>query len=219
MTDLLYDAVARIARHEATARTWASIGVVTEVHDSVLLGDDYAVSVRLRDTGIVAPRLPVVVGALGFAATPTVGDVVLVVFADGDRHGGLVVGRLYHRDLAPPPHGAGQLVLQLPPGSDAPDIDAKLDPGTPELTLTVGETTVAITGKTVEITIGDATLTIDGQSPAKAELAVGDSTLQLDANGNVSVRAANTLELKADGRIVIESAGTVSISGALVEVN
>lgn len=219
MSDVLYDAVARIARHEAESRSWASIGVITEVHRSVLVGDDHAVSVRLRDSGVVAPRLPVAVGALGFAATPAVGDVVVVVFADGDPHAGVVVGRLYHRDLAPPPHDDGQLVLQLPPGSAAPDIDLRADPATPELTLKVGDATVEIAGRSATVTIGDAELVVDGGSPAEIAVSAGDAKIVLGANGDISIEAANNLTLKAGNEVAIEGSAKVSVSGALVEIN
>ena len=219
MTDVLFDAVARIARHEAETRSWAAIGVVTEVHPQVLAQNDHAVSVRLRDSGVTIPRLPIAVGALGFAATPAVDDVVICVFANGDPHAGVVVGRLYHRGLAPPEHADGQIVLQLPPGSSSPAIAAVADPATPELTLKVGETTVAITGKTATLTIGDSELLVDGNSPGAVKIKAGDASVELGANGDIRLEAANNLELKAGNQIVIEGSAKVTVSGGIVEVN
>lgn len=218
MTEQLFDAVSRIARHEADRRSWAAIGRVTEVHTSVLAGDDHAVSVELRDSGSVVPRVPVAVGVLGFVATPAVGDVVVVVFADGDLHAGVVVGRLYHRDLAPPGHADGQLVLQLPPGSSSPAIDMRADPSTPELTLKVGETTVEITGRTATISIGDAEVVIDGNAPSEVSVSAGEASIVLGASGGVTIEAATTLELKA-AEVSIEGSGRVAISGGIVEIN
>lgn len=218
MTDLLYDAVARIARHESDARSWAAIGTVTEVHSAVMLGADLAVSVRLRDSHIVAPRLPVAVGALGFAATPAVGDLVVVVFADGDPHAGVVVGRLYHRQLVPPEHADGQLVLQLPPGSSSADIDILADPATPELTLKIGGATVSITGQQATITIGDSELVVDGNSPGAVSVTAGESSIKLAAGGDIQIEAAKTLQIKAT-EIVLEGSAKVSISGGVVEIN
>lgn len=218
MSDQLYDAVARIARHETSARSWAAIGVVTEVHTGVLLGDDHAVTVELRDDRTVVPRLPIAVGALGFAATPTVDDLVVIVFAGGDRHAGVVVGRLYHRDLPPPPHDDGQLVLQLPPGSPSPDIDVVADPNAPELVLKVGQSTVAVRGRTATITIGDAELVVDGDVPATVSVTAGDSSLVLDARGDIALESTKSIELKAP-EIVLKADGKVSISGGIVEMN
>lgn len=216
MTADLYDAVTRIARYEAASRSWASIGIVTEVHTTAAFATDHSVTVELRDSQIVVPRVPIAVGALGFAATPTVGDAVMVVFADGDPHGGIVVGRLYNRDLAPPDHGDGQVVLQLPPGGS--EIDVLADPATPELRVVVGGSTVEITGRTATITIGDAELKVDGNSPGSITVAAGDSMMTLGADGSISLEAAAKLELKA-AEIAIEGSARVAISGGLVEVN
>ncbi len=219
MTELLYDAIARIARHEEAARTWAALAVVTEVHTSVLAGDDHAVTVTLRDSGVVVPRIPIAVGALGVVATPAVDDLVLVVFADGDPHAGVVVGRLHHRALAPPAHSAGQLVLALPPGDSSPAITGLADPATPEVTLTVGDTVVEITGKKATVTIGDATLTVDGNSPAGITLGSGQATVTLSGNGDLTLEASRNLTLKAGANLVVEGQGKVTISGGVVEVN
>lgn len=218
MTDMLYDAVARIARHEADRRSWVSIGRISDVHRSVVVANDHAVTVELRDSGVVVPRLPIAVGALGFAATPAVGDVVVVAFAEGDPHAGVVVGRLYHRDLEPPEHSEGQIVLQLPPGSSTPDIDVLADPATPEVTVKVGQTTVAITDKTATVTIGDAELVVDGNSPSTVSLVAGQSTIKLGGNGDITLEATTKIELKA-AEVAIEGSAKVSVSGGIVEVN
>jgi phage baseplate assembly protein gpV len=218
VTDLLYDAVARIARHEADARSWVSIGTVTEAHTSVAGGPDHAVSVELRDTGVVVPRLPVAVGALGFVAIPAVGDLVVVAFADGDPHAGIVVGCLYHRDLRPPEHGAGTLVLALPPGSDDPAIDLQVDPAAPVVTLTVGDTVIKIGTDRASLTIGDCELVVDGASPGSVTVKASDSVLTLGGNGEVSIEASAKLTLSAP-EIVIDGSSKVKVSGAVVEMN
>ena len=218
MSEAVYDAVARIARHEAQASTHVALAEVTDVHTTGLGGADHAVTVRLRDSHVVVPRVPVVVGALGFVATPATGDLVLVVFADGDRHGGVVVGRLYHRDLAPPPHSDGQLVLQLPPGDTSPAIDVLADPTTPHVVLTVGDATVEVTGKTATITIGEARIAVDGNGPESVTVTAGEASLALTAGGDITLEAARDFTLKAN-RVVVEAQATVSISGATVDVN
>lgn len=218
MSDLLFDAVARIARHEAAHRSWAAAGVVTEVHTTVAGRNDHAVSVKLRDSGVLVPRVPVAVGALGLAVTPAVGDLVAVVFMDGDPHAGVVIGRLHHRDLEPPKHGDGQIVLALPPGGSSPDISALLDPATPELKVVVGDATVHVTGKVVTISIGDAKLEVDGNSPVKVTVAAGDAKATFDGNGNLTLEASQKLELKAS-EVHIDGSAKVTLSGGTVELN
>lgn len=213
----LFDSITRIARHEAAARATAAIGVVTSVHGSSGGPADHAVSLQLRDSGLVLPQVPVAVGALGFVATPAVGDLVIVVFTDGDLHGSVVVGRLYHTDLDPPAHDAGQHVLQLPPG-DEPAIDLTLDPGVPSFTLTVGEVTAEIGERTLTVTNGDITLSLDADGSAKASLAVGEAELSLAANGDVAIKAAGALTLEGN-TVEIKGQSSVAIKGATVDVN
>ena len=102
---------------------------------------DHAVTVELRDSGLVLPHVPVAVGALGFAAMPAVDDLVLVVFLDGDPNAPVVVGRLYTDDLAPPPEGKdGELTLGLPAGAAEPDLNLVVDGAEPSITLELGAT-------------------------------------------------------------------------------
>ena len=77
---LLFDGISRIARHEAAARPVASVGVVTSIFGNDGTSPDHAVSVKLRESGLVLPRVPVSVGAFGVAAIPSVGELVLVTF-------------------------------------------------------------------------------------------------------------------------------------------
>lgn len=219
MSELLYEAITRIAHHEESARGWVALGVVQEAHTSVLASDDHSVTLRLSASGVVVPRVPIAVGALGFVATPAVGDLVIVVFADGDPHAGVVVGRLHHRDLAPPAHAAGQLVLALPPGTSSPAIEARADPASPEVIIKVGETTVEVSGRTATITIGDAKLEVDGNSPAGVTLSTGQATVALSGNGDISLESSNNLTLKAASKVLIEGQGQVTISGGIVQVN
>lgn len=216
MTDLLYDAVARIARHEADARSWVTIGSVTDVHTTAAGTPDHSVSVKLRDSGVVVPHLPVAVGALGFVATPAVDDLVVVAFADGDPHAGVVVGRLYHRDLAPPENADGKVVLQLPPGDTK--VDLQIEAATPQITLTVGDVQVEIAQDSAKVTIGDCELVVDGASPGTLTAKAKDSTLTLGGNGEVTLEASSKLTLKAP-EIVIDGSGKVKVSGGVVEVN
>lgn len=216
MTDLLLDAVARIARHEAQAQSWVTIGAVTDVHTTVAGTPDHSVSVRLRDSGVVVPHVPVAVGALGFVATPAVDDLVVVAFADGDPHAGVVVGRLYHRDLTPPEHADGKLVLQLPPGDSK--VDLQVEAATPQITLTVGDTRIEIAQDSAKVTIGDCELVVDGASPGTVTAKAQDSTLTLGGNGEVSLEASSKLTLTAP-EIVIDGSGKVKVSGGVVEVN
>src|SRR5206468_1941148 len=105
MSAVLFDSISRIARHEAQARAVAGIGKVTDVFTANGPQDgDYSVTVQMRDTGLILPKVPVAVGPMGFASIPDVGDLAVVVFMEGDYNAPVVVGRVYQPDIPPPEH-------------------------------------------------------------------------------------------------------------------
>jgi uncharacterized protein involved in type VI secretion and phage assembly len=217
----LYDSVARIARHEAAARALASVGVVSDIFPSDGSDVDHAVSLTLRDSGVVLPRVPIAVGALGFCAIPAVGDLVVVVFLDGDINAPVVVGRLYHPKLDPPPHADGELVLALPPGSSSPDIQLKVSGANTSILLTIeGNDQMAIEcGKDkAEVRVGDLKLTVDGAGGGRAVVSAGSSTITLKKDGDIAISTSGNLKLEAD-QVEISGNSQVKISGAEVKIN
>ncbi len=217
MSNQLFDAVARIARHEAAARATVALGVVKEVHRSAAGGADHAVTVQLRDWEQVLPRVPVAVGAIGVVASPLVGDLVVVAFAEGDVHAPVVVGRLHDTDVPPPSHEEGQVVLELPPGTGS--VHMVLDPGVPELTVSFGsDTEIKVTASSARVKVGDASLTLDAGGAAELKVDVGGNTLTIGANGDIAVEASSKLTLKA-AQVEIEGSAGVKINGATVELN
>jgi uncharacterized protein involved in type VI secretion and phage assembly len=201
-----------------SSRATASIGVVTHVAGRAGAAAAHPGSVQQRDQGIVLPNVPVAVGALGFVATPAVGDLVLVVFADGDYHAPVVVGRLYHADLAPPEHGAGQLVIALPPGEADPSLSVVADGTAPSVELDIGGTTVSITSSTARIAAGDAEVSIDASGSEEVTVTSGGSTITLSKNGDATLEASANVTIKGVN-VEIEGSGSVTIKGAKVEIN
>jgi phage baseplate assembly protein gpV len=219
MSNRFYDAVSRIARHEAEAREVAAFGVVTEVHHKLLGQGDLAVSLELRDRGIVLPQVPVAVGALGVTAAPAVGDLVIVLFADADLHGAVVVGFLHHPDLPAPDLSAEQIALSLPPGAAVPKAQAVLDYAAPSLVLKIGSNTeVTIEDGAVHIASGGASIDIDAGGSEEVRVDTGGASLLMTAAGEVSIEAAQTLTLKAT-QIELKADATVTINGAIVDIN
>lgn len=226
----LAEAVATLARHEVARLRVCEVGVVRSVY-AAAAGDpdaDHACAVELRDTGLVLPRVPVAVGITGAASPPRVGDLVAVVFAGGDLHAPIIIGRLYHDGLAPPEHAAGESVLRLPPGETDPT--ARLDmvataPSAAGRLLTIGldgdaPVEVRIAPAEVVLTVGDAKLSLrqPGGGSGRATLTVNDCQVDVDGNGDVTVEASGTLTLK--GRTVNISGDTqVTVKGQTVELN
>lgn len=219
MSSALFDSVTRIARHEAGARSIAAIGVVADTFDGAAAPPDHAVTVELRESGLVLPAVPIAVGALGFAATPEPGDLVVVVFADGDIHAPVVVGRLYHADLDPPEHGAGDVVLRLPAGASSPTFEAVLRGGDPKLTVTLGEdVTVEADDTKVHVVTGDAEALLEASGGGRAEITVGDAKVTLTGRGDIEITTTGKITMKgADVEITGDS--SVTISAPQVKVN
>ncbi|EIV92705.1 phage baseplate assembly protein V [Frankia sp. QA3] len=226
----LAEAVTALARHEVARLRVCEIGIVRSVY-SAATGDpgaDHACGVELRDTGLVLPRVPVAVGVTGAASLPRVGDLVAVIFAGGDLHAPIVIGRLYHDGLEPPEHAAQESVVRLPAGES--DSTARLDvvataPSASGRLLTIGldgdvPVQVRIAPAEVVVTVGDARLSLrqPGGGPGRATLKVADCQVDLDGNGDVTVQASGTLTLK--GRTVKIAGDTqVTVKGQTVELN
>jgi hypothetical protein len=214
----LYDSIARIARHEATARPFAAIGTVTEVFPADQGSADHAVSVELRDSRVLLPRVPIAVGVLGFAAIPAVGDLVVVMFLDGDINAPIALGRLYHADLDPPAHAAGEIILSLPAGGE-PQVKLAIVPSTPSVLLTLpGDVAIECVEDRAEIRAGALRVTIDGTGGGRAEIAAGSSTITLKKDGDITLTTSGTF--KIDAAVVdISGSSKISISGSSVEIN
>lgn len=220
----LVQTVRSIARDEVRQRWTTAVGVVRSVHG----GSEHACTVQLRESGLVLPHVPIAVGVLGAVALPDEGDLVMVAFEGGDPHGPVVVGRLYDENTAPPDHGPGQVVLNLPAGETADDsrllltVDVPGD-GTRAVTLTLGGTVtvgVAIDDGGVVVTAGHASLTLQqsSSSDGTAKLEVGGSSVVIEQGGDVTVKATGTLTLQATN-VEISGDATVKVAGQTIALN
>lgn len=218
-TALLFNSIARIARHEAAARPVASVGKVTSVFPNDGPPADHAVSVELRDSGIVLNRVPVAVGAMGFAAIPAVDDLVVVVFLEGDFHSPVVVGRLYHPDQEAPKHKDGQIVLRLPSGASSPDLECEIAGDPPSLKLTLpGDVLLELVEEKITLAVGDVKVTIDGGGGGRMELAAGETKITMKKDGDIQVKTSGKMKFEAS-EIELNGQAKVKITGGMVEVN
>jgi uncharacterized protein involved in type VI secretion and phage assembly len=215
---LLFDSVSRIARHEAKARPVAAAAEVTSLFPNQ--GQpDHAVSVKLRETGLVLPRVPIAVGAMGFAAIPAVGDLVIVAFLDGDHNSPVVVGRLYHPDQNPPKHDAKELVLRLPSGASNPELNLEIasDPVSIKITLP-GDVKVEIKGETISLDAGETGVKIESSGGGRLTAKAGGTSVTLKKDGDVTVSSQGKVKIEGT-EVEIVGQGKVKITGATVEIN
>lgn len=219
--------IRQIARHELEQQWGANLAVVKSVFGTNGT-QEYACTVQLRESGIVLPHVPIATGVIGMASLPRENDLVLVMFAGGDLHAPVIVGRLYSEAVAPPTHGPGELVTVLP--GDETSADKRLElrittpgDGTRALKLTLDgsvkvELIVDDTG--VQVQAGDATLKVTqtGSSDGTVELATSGAKLTIEQGGDVTLEAQGTLTLKAT-KIDIKGDAQVSIGGQIIKLN
>lgn len=218
MSSALYDSIARIARHEVATRVSPAVGVVCDVFANPGAVPDHAVSVQLRDSGLVLPRVPIAVGALGFAATPRVDDMVVVVFLDGDLHAPVVVGRLYDADVTPPEHADGEVVMRLPPG-DSPSWSIVFSESESSLTVTnQDEVRLELTEKNATLKVGELEVTVGSAGGGRVDVKAGQSSVAVKQDGDVTIASATKLKLEAT-EIEISASGKLKLSGAMLELN
>jgi Type VI secretion system/phage-baseplate injector OB domain len=219
VTDMLYEAVSRIAAHEAGSRAVAAVGRVTDTFPAGGGPPDHAVSVELRDSGLTLPRVPIAVGVLGFAAIPAVGDLVLVAFAQGDLNAPYVVGRLYHPDEEPPEHGEGEVVLRLPSRPSAKKVELVVKGDEPSVELILpGDVTVRVQEEKVSLAVGAIEVALDGGGGGTLVVKAGGAALQLKQDGDISLKTTGKLSLEAT-EVSVKGSGKVSVKGAVLELN
>lgn len=208
MTATLYDTIRRIVQEEMGQVRTAELAVVEEQHP-----DEFASSVKLRDSGIVLRKVPVATQRIGAVSIPAVGDLVLVQFVGGDVNAPIITGRLYNDEDRPPANDDGQAILHLP--LDAGDDDAvhwELHSGDKrEIVLKLGgglELNLRDDDPVVELSVdgGKATLKIER-----------DGAVTLESQGNLKVKGAD-VSLEGDS-IKVEASGELNLKGAKVNLN
>ncbi|MBI2952571.1 Rhs element Vgr protein, partial [bacterium] len=119
MTLTLFETVRRIVQEEMGRLHTTEIGVVEgqHPHASDSDTDNYACTVRLRDSGLVLRQVPVATERIGGVSIPGVGELVLVQFVGGNLNAPVITGRLYNDEDRPPVNEDGQAILHVPQGA------------------------------------------------------------------------------------------------------
>jgi phage baseplate assembly protein gpV len=205
----------RIVQEELRALRTAELAVVQDIHPHASASDDdnYAVTVALRESGIVLKQVPVACARAGFATIPAVGQLVLVQFVGGDLNAPIVTGSLYNDVDRPPENDDGQLVLHLPQGAGASDAVhvAVTSASERKIELALGST-LAIT-----LADDDPVVQIDvGGGKAKVQID-RDGAVMLSSQGDLKL-AGNGVSVKAQGKLELEGA-TVKVKGSVINLN
>lgn len=221
MTSIV-ETIQRIVQHELDRVRIAELGVVEAVSPHSDAGDDdnYGCDVRLKNTGLLLKRVPVMTGHIGSAAIPNVGDLVLLSFEKGDVNQAIVLGRLYTDDDRPPLNSTNEMILHLPlHAADGSAITGAIrniggnDPPREIIIEMAPKITLRITDGTVRATAGNSEMTLDQPDGGGGTVTVsaGGSTITMNEDGSITVQAVGDLTLTAGGAMSLSASQGVSV--------
>jgi phage baseplate assembly protein gpV len=213
-----------VARHQAQARATCELGTVVAVVDGSDPDLGHSVDVRLKDSAVDLPKVPMASGASGMALLPRVGDIVLVLFPRGDLGSAIAIGQIYSGDRRPPQFTRDQAMFRFPGDKAASEedcIELKLDV-TQGRTLTIAlggsrDTRLVMTDGEISLISGKVQVVMKEQD-SSVSVTVGDGTLKMQDGGGVTLESAGKLTLKAS-EIALEADAKVTVKGAMVELN
>ena len=208
MSTNLLNTIRGIVREEMQRLRTVELAIVQETHPHASDDDtdNYACTVKMRDSDLVLARVPVLTGKLGVAAIPAAGDLVIVQFVRGDLQAPLITGAVYNDQDRPPPSDEGDLVLHLPLGADPADaVSLRVrSAGAREAVLSLGA------GLRVEVRDDDPVIVVDVNDASATVQIDRDGTIALSSSGDINVSGAN---------VTIEATGTLDLKAAAINLN
>jgi uncharacterized protein involved in type VI secretion and phage assembly len=204
----LLETIQRIIQDELGRVRTAELAIVQEQHPHASDSDEdnYACTVKLRNSGIVLKQVPVATSRIGSVSIPAVGDLVLVQFLGGDINAPVITSSLYNDEDRPPANKDGQAIVHLP--LTAGDSDAV------HLELHSGDT------RQILIKLGNG-LSIhlqDDDPVVKLEVDSGKATVQIDRDGAIALKSNGKLQIEAN-EINIKATGQLNLKGATINLN
>jgi uncharacterized protein involved in type VI secretion and phage assembly len=206
----------RLIREEVQTLRAAELGVVQAQHPHESDGDsdNYAVTVSLRDTGIVLGKVPVATTRLGAVAIPPVGALVLVQFIGGDINAPVVTGTFYTDEDRPPANADGQVIWNLPADA-SPDDALRLEVSSADKKSVVLKLASAVT---IEIKDDDPAVSIDVGGNAQVTID-SDGKVTITSSQSLEVKASSDLKLEAQGNFDLKAGGNMTIKGSVINLN
>ncbi len=211
----LYDTLRQIVRDELTRLHTAELAIVESTHPHTDDGDDdnYACTVRMRDSGLVLARVPVATPRIGAVSIPRPGESVLVQFLGGALDAPVITGCLYDDEHRPPPNADERAVLHAPPtAGESEAIHFELD-------SSEGRSMMFRLGAALEVKLADDDPVVEvGVDDGKA-------TIRIDRDGKVAISSQTKIELRggdlslSGNEIEITASGTLTLKGATVNIN
>lgn len=221
----IVNTIQQIVRQEMHRLRVADLGLVEEVypHSGNSDVDNYGCDVRLKNSGLLLKRVPLVIGHIGTAAIPNKGDLVLLAFDKGDVNQPIIIGRLYNEKQRPPLNNTDEIIFRLPLAeADDKTIKAAIrnhksqSPPRELIFEMPPKITMRITDGTVRATAGKTEMKLDqpGGSGGTVTVVAGSTKITMNQDGDVTVEAAANMTLKAVGDLKIEGRN-VKIEGQI----
>ncbi len=210
MTTLL-NTLQEIVHEEMRCLRVTELGVVeaTYPHAGNSDRDNYSCDVRLKSSDLLLKRVPVATGHVGTAAVPNVGDLVLLVFDQGDINQPIIIGRLYTNTERPPVNRNDEIIFRLPlQGDDDKTVMAAIRnlQGRELVIQMPSKITVQLVDDTVKVTAGQTEMTLEqaGGANGVAKLHAGNSTVTIEQDGDIQIQAIGNIDLSASGDVTIQ---------------
>lgn len=212
----IVNTIQEIIRHELRNLRITELGIVEAVypHSAGSDKDNYGCDVRLKNSGLLLKRVPVVTGHIGTAAIPNINDLVLLTFDKGDINQPIIIGRLYNDEDRPPLNNPDEVIFRLPlAANDDKTIKAairNLQDNTPPREILVEmspKITLRITDGTVTATAGKTEMKLDQPNGSGGTVTVvaGRTKITLNQDGDVAVEAAGAMSFKATRDLSLEA--------------
>jgi phage baseplate assembly protein gpV len=205
----LIGVIQAIVQNEIAKLRFAEIGVVTELfaHEADSDKNNYACNVRLRDSGLELPKVPVATGCIGQVVIPDIDDLVMVQFVGGDPHGAIITGRLYNDVDRPPTAKAGEFVYAANGGEDS-------DVRRVYLEFPNGNT-VLINDEKIVVEAGETTLTMKNGGEIEIKAAAG---VKINSKGATTIKSGGDMTLDSSGALNLKAKTDINIEGLSIAV-
>ncbi|HEY9622003.1 MAG TPA: phage baseplate assembly protein V [Crinalium sp.] len=208
MTINLFETIQRIVQDELGRVRTAELAIVQEQHPHASDSDqdNYACTVKLRNSGLVLKQVPVATSRIGSVSIPAVGELVLVQFIGGDINAPVITSRFYNDEDRPPVNDDNQAIMHLPLGAgDSDAVHIELHSGDRrEIVIKLGS--------------GIAINIHDDDPVVKLEVDGGKATLQIDRDGAVTLKSQGNLKIQGDSDITLEAQGQLNLKGGTVNI-
>jgi phage baseplate assembly protein gpV len=205
----IVEIIQTIIRNELRQLWTAEVGVVTKLypHESGSDNNNYECDVKLRDSGLELPRVPVATQRIGQAALPNVDDLVMVQFIKGSLRGGVITGRFYNDADRPPEAKAKEFVYICPDAAES---------GVRRVYLEFPNgNTLLIDDDQVILEAGDTKLNIKNSGDVEIK---SNAKIVIQSQGNTEVSSQGDMKLETAGSLSIKAQADVMIEGLTVSM-